>query len=168
MSEKSQTSRNSEILSVFKYKAKFKKTSQDKSALLFYIQKRAFQYRYCFDLFQHVLFILIQTMQKYKIKTKAFVINYCVLNLSKICINSSRPSFQLFGGYNKFSSRKTYSKYSRSSLLTSFIIIVASSIRFSPSEYAESISKSLTFVPWFCPPGNSGKKNNLSNLPGVV
>ena len=94
----------------------------------YFIFKRGFQYRYCFDLFQHVLFILTQAMQKKKIKTKTFVINYCVLDLSKICINSSHPSFHLVGGYNKFSSRTTYSKYSTNYSSTSFIIIVASSI----------------------------------------
>ena len=78
------------------------------------IFKRGFQYRYCFDLLQLVLFILIQAMQKYKVKIKTFFINYCVLDLSKICINSSRPSFQLVGGYNIFSSFTTYSKYSTS------------------------------------------------------
>ena len=103
-------------------------------------------------------------MQKCEIKTKTFVINYCVLDLSKICINSSRPSFQLVGGCNEFSSRTTCLKYSTSSSSTSFIIIVASSIRFSSSEYAESISESLIFVLWFCPPDNSGKKNKSSDI----
>ena len=131
ISEMSQTSRNSQILSLFQHETKFQKASQGKSALLFYIQKRGFEYRYCFDLFQHILFILIQAMQKYKIKM--FVINYCVLDLSKIRINSSYPSFQLIGGYNKFSSRTTQSRYSTSSPSTLFIIIVASSIRFSSS-----------------------------------
>ena len=168
ITEESQTSRNSQVMSVFKCETKFQKASQGKSALLFYVQKKGFHYRYCFDLLQHVLFILIQAIQKYKIKAKMFVINYCVLDFSKICINSSRPSFQLVGGYNKFSSRTTYSKYSRSSSSTSFIIILASSIRFSSSEYAESISESLILVPWFCPPDNSGKKNNSSGLPGIV
>ena len=107
-------------------------------------------------------------MQKYEIKTKTFVINNFVLELSKICINSSRPSFQLVGGYSKFSSRATYSKYSTSSSSTSFIIIVASSRKFSCSEYAESISELLIIVPWFCPPDNFGKKDNSSGLPGIV
>ena len=104
-------------------------------------------------------------MQKYKIKIKTFLINCCVLDLSTLCINSSRPSFQLVGGYNKFSSRTTYSKYSTSFSSTPFITIVTSSIRLSSSEYMESISESLIFVPWFCPPENSGKKNNSSGLP---
>ena len=103
---------------MLKYKAKFQKESQGKSALLFNIQKRGFQYRYCFHLFQHILFIQIQSMPKYKI-TKTFVINYCVLYLSKICKNSSHPSFQLLEGYDKFFSRMTYSKYSTSSSSTS-------------------------------------------------
>ena len=107
-------------------------------------------------------------MKKYKIKTKRFVINYCVLDLSQICINGSRPSFQLVGGYNKFSSLTTYSKYSTSSLSTSFIMTVASPIRLSSSEYAESISESLIFVPWFFPPDDSGKNNNWSGFPGIV
>ena len=64
ISEKSQTSWNSQILSVFKYKTKFQKAWKGKSALLFYIQRRGFQYRYCFDLFQHVLFIPTQAIQK--------------------------------------------------------------------------------------------------------
>ena len=119
---------------------KISKSITVKSALLFDIQKRGFHYRYCFDLLQLVLLILIEAMQKYKIIMKTFFINYCLLDLSKMCINSSRPSFQLVGGYNKFSSCTTYSKYST---------IVATSIRFSSSEYAESISESLIFVPWF-------------------
>ena len=136
ISKKSQTSPN--FLSI-QVRNKISKSITVKSALLFDIQKRGFQYRYCFEFLQGVLFILIQAMQKYKI-IKTFFINYCVLDLSKICINSSRPSFQLVGGYNKFSSCTTYSKYST---------IVATSIRFSSSEYAESISESLICVPWF-------------------
>ena len=102
ISEKSQTSWNSQILSVFKYKTKFQKAWKGKSALLFYIQRRGFQYRYCFDLFQHVLFIPTQAIQKHKIKIKTFAINYCVLHFSKIGIKSSHPYFQLVGGYNSF------------------------------------------------------------------
>ena len=119
------------------------------------------KYRYCFDLFQHVLFILIQAAQNCEIKTKAFVIIYCVLDLSKICINSSYPSFQLVGGYNKFSLRTTYSKYSASSSSTPFIINVAFSIRFFSSEYGQSIFESLISALWFCSPDNSGKKEQL-------
>ena len=46
---------------------KISKSITVKSALLWNIQKRGFQYTYCFDLLQHVLFILIKAMQKYKI-----------------------------------------------------------------------------------------------------
>ena len=132
---------------MFKYETKFQKASQGKSVLLFHIQKRGFQCRYCFELFQQVLFILIQAMQNYKIKTQKFVINYCVLDLSEICINSSRPSFQLVPSFqfHKFSSRTRYSKYSASSTSILFIIIVASSIRSSSAEYAEALSESLFF-----------------------
>ena len=44
--------------------------------LFFGIQKWCSQYRYCFDLLQRVLLILIQAMQKYKITIKTFFINY--------------------------------------------------------------------------------------------
>ena len=91
ISKKSQTSPN--FLSI-QVRNKISKSITVKSALLFDIQKRGFQYRYCFEFLQGVLFILIQAMQKYKI-IKTFFINYCVLDLSKICINSSGPSFQL-------------------------------------------------------------------------
>ena len=108
-------------------------------------------------------------MQKYSIKIKTFFINYCVLDLSKICINSCRRSFQLAGGdslhINSLRVRHIQN-------IPQFFIIIhnnCSTLHKALSlGNAESISESLIFVPWFWPTDNSVQRNNSSGLPGIV